>query len=107
MSRIIIQLAGGLVADVFIQGNDIPPSAIVVDEDVEGADPKEITSVTIPAPIKLSKKESKVWDKKALQKATKDLDLGKVYEACIHTELIGKLPKNSDVDRIVKAYLKS
>ena len=84
MSQIIIQLQGGLVQDVFIKGKGIPTKAIVVDEDFEGADPKDITSVII-------KREGMANSE---------------YEACIHTEGIRVLPKNSDVDMIVKKYLK-
>ena len=80
MSKIIIQLQGGLVQDVFIQGRGIPTKAIVVDEDVEGSDAEDITSV------KLSRK--------------------KTYEAWIHTADINRLHKDTDVDRIVKAYQK-
>jgi hypothetical protein len=80
MSKIIIQLQGGLVQEVFIKGTGNPTKAIVVDEDVEGAednDPK-ITSIKIG----------------------KD-----TYKACIHIEAINELPKKSDVDRIVTKYL--
>ena len=79
MSKIIIQLQGGLVQDVFIKGRGIPTKAIVVDEDTEGADSDEIITIT--------------------------LKKGDSYEACIHTEAINKLPKGSDVDRIVNKYL--
>jgi hypothetical protein len=80
MSKIIIQLMGGLVQDVFIKGKGVPTRAIVVDEDVEGADPEDITTV------KIGKDET--------------------YEACIHTEALNKLPQGSDVDLIIKKYLK-
>lgn len=80
MSKIIIQLQGGLVQEVFIQGTGAPEDAIVVDEDVEGADLEDITTIKL-----------------------KD---GSDYEACIHTEAINKLPKGRDVDNIVKEYLK-
>ena len=82
MSKIIIQVQGGLVQDVFIKGKGIPTKAIIVDEDVEGTD--DYTSVEIKRP-----------------------GLGnKTYEACIHTEAISKLKKGCDVDLIVKEYLK-
>ena len=80
MSTIVIQLQGGLVQEVFIRGTGPTMKAIVVDEDVEGADLEDITTVKIKN--------------------------GSDYEACIHTEAINKLPKNSDVDHIVKEYLK-
>jgi hypothetical protein len=79
MSKIIIQLQGGLVQEVFLQGQGLPTKALVVDEDVEGADPQEITTVLL-----------------------KD----RTYEACIHTETISKLPENSDVAHIVSKYPK-
>jgi len=81
MSQIIIQLQGGLVQDVFICGTGKVSDAIVVDEDAQGADPKEITKVS--------------------------LGRGRKYEACIHTEGVTKLPKGSDVDKIVTKYLKA
>jgi len=84
MSKIIIQLMGGLVQDVFIKGTGKLESAIVVDEDVEGPDPEDITSVKIKRP-----------------------GLGNMtYEACIHTEGISRLKKGCDVDLIVNKYLK-
>jgi len=85
MSKIIIQIQGGLVQEVFIQGKGIPSKAIVVDEDVEGADLDEIT--TIERPVIFSKAAER-------------------YEACVHTELIAKLKKGCDVDLMVKEYLK-
>jgi len=88
MSQIIIQLQGGLVQDVFICGTGKPSDAIVVNEDVEGADAKEITTVKITT------------ENTSLGKGTFD------YEACIHTEGITKLPKDSDVDKIITKYLK-
>jgi len=81
MSKIIIQLQGGIVQEVFIQGKGIPSKAVVVDEDVEGASPDEVLSVSA------------------------SFIRGSFYEACVHTEGIAKLPKNSDVDRMVKKYL--
>lgn len=88
MSKIIIQLQGGLVQEVFIQGKGIPTKAIVVDEDVEGAEPDNITSVRIKT------------EKTSLGRGTFE------YEACIHTEAINVLPRGSDVDCIIKAYIK-
>jgi hypothetical protein len=76
---IIIQLQGGLVQDIFIKGKNLTDlRAIIVDEDVEGADPERITE-------------------------TRSAD-GGLLEACVHTEVIKQLPKNSDMDKIVKAY---
>jgi hypothetical protein len=85
MSKIIIQLQGGLVQEVFIQGKGIPSKAVVVDEDVEGSD--DITVVKLPAE-KLRRRG------------------GVLYEACVHTEGLAKLRKGCDVDRMVKKYLK-
>jgi hypothetical protein len=78
MSKIIIQIQGGLVQEVFIQGKGIPSKAVVVDEDVEGSDDLDITVVELPEGL---------------------------YEACVHTEGIAKLRKGCDVDRMVKKYL--
>ena len=78
MSRIIIQMDGGLVQDVFIQGRGKITNAIIVDEDVEMCDPDLI--VTVP------------------------IGRGK-YRASVHSNSVSRLPKDSDVDRIVKAYL--
>lgn len=86
MAMIIIQISGGLVQDVFIKGKGIPSKAIVVDEDTEGADSDEITTVEIPG---------------GALKGTSD------YEAVVHTEALKKLPKNCDIDRLVSAYLKN
>lgn len=90
MATIIIQIRGGLVQEVFIKGKGIPSKAIVVDEDAEGSDLDEITTVEIP---------EGTCDSKG--KCTRD------YEAVVHTEAIKELPRNSDVDRIVKAYQKN
>lgn len=80
MSKIIIQLQGGLVQDVFKVGKGPVTGYITVDED-EDADPQDQTTV----------KTGK----------------GKDYSAvCGGIHSINKLPKGSDVDRIVKAYLK-
>lgn len=76
---IVIQLQGGLVQEVFRVIHGDPTAVIIVDEDTEGADPEEITTVQ-----------------------TKN---GKTYEACIHHEEISVLPSNSDVGRIVQKYL--
>jgi hypothetical protein len=76
-------MQGGLVQEVFIRGTGAPTKAIVVDEDVEGADSEDSEDIT-----------------------TIKSDGGFDYEACIHTEALNKLPRNSDVDKIVKAYLK-
>lgn len=78
---IVIQLQGGLVQEVFRDVTGDLTSAIIVDEDTEGADPEEITKVT--------------------------LRNGREYQACIHTEEIGILPIDSDVSWIVQEYLKN
>lgn len=79
MSKIIIQLQGGLVQDVFIKGTGNPTKYITVDED-EDADPTEQTTVKIGR--------------------------GKTYRAVCGMHAISKLPKGSDVDHIVIKYLK-
>jgi hypothetical protein len=82
MSKIIIQLQGGFVQDVFIQGTGKPTGYITVDEDYEGADAEDITTV---------KAES-----------------GNDYEAaCGGPYEISRLPKDSDVDKMVVAFLKA
>jgi hypothetical protein len=80
MSKIIIQLQGGLVQEVFITGKGTPTKAIIVDEDTEGVDRDETTYYT-----------------------TED---GNSAEACIHTEDIAKLRPGCDMDNAVKTYLK-
>jgi len=84
MSQIIIQLHGGLVADVFIKGTGKPTTAVIVDEDTESASDDNITSVTIGDKTKRTT----------------------VYEACIHTEKIKPLPLHCDIRDIVKEYSK-
>jgi hypothetical protein len=81
MATIIIHLGGGLVQDVFLKGTGKVTKAIVLDYDVEGADADEIITC-------------------------KDED-GGTQEAIVHTEGLNKLPKRSDVDLMVKAYLKT
>jgi hypothetical protein len=84
MSKIIIQLQGGLVQDVFLRGTGKVNGYITVDEDYEGADDEEITKVEI------------IRDK------TPD-----TYEAvCGGPYKLGDLPKGSDVDKMVTAFLK-
>ena len=82
MSKIIIQIQGGLVQDTFISGRGKLTETIVVNEDVEDADSNDpkITSVR--------------------------LGRSKTYEACIHATDINRLPKGSDVDRIIKQWEK-
>jgi hypothetical protein len=79
MSRIIVQLDGGLVQDVFLRGTGKINGAIIVDEDVEMCDPDLI--VTVP-----------------IGKRT-------YYKASVHSNTVSKLPKDSNVDKMVKAYL--
>jgi len=78
MSRIVIQMEGGLVQDVFISGIGKPTTAVIVDFDTEGATEEELTSAV--------------------------LENGWGIDACIHTEKLHTLPKKSDVARLVKAY---
>lgn len=78
MSRIIIQMEGGLVQDVFIQGIGKPTQAVIVDYDFEGADDDEITEA-------------------------RDTD-GGLLEACIHTEKLNTLPKKCEISALLKAY---
>ena len=79
MSKVIIQLDGGLVQDVFLRGTGKISRAVIVDEDVEMCDPDNLITV-------------------------KD-GQGKTYTASVHSNTVSRLPKDSDVDRIVKAYL--
>ena len=79
MSRIVIQMEGGLVQDVFISGIGKPTTAVIVDFDTEGADDQELTSID----------DTGGW---------------KRIDACIHTEKLHTLPRKSDVARLVKAY---
>jgi hypothetical protein len=76
MSKIIIQLQGGLVQDVFIKGLGKPTAAIVIDEDTEGTD-DYLTYVG---------------------------EDGEEHQASIHTEKISKLFKGCDMERAMKAY---
>jgi hypothetical protein len=80
MSRIIIQLDGGLIQDVFLRGTGKVTGAVIVDEDVEMCDPDNLITVKIGR--------------------------GKTYTASVHSNTVSRLPKDSDVDKIVKAYLK-
>jgi len=84
MSKIIVQVEGGLVQGAFLLKNSLFPNdkvdgVIVLDFDVEGADGDEITE-------------------------TRDKD-GALLEAVIHEEDIMTLPKGSDVQRLALAYL--
>lgn len=78
MAEIIIQLQGGLVQDVFLCGRGKVTDYITVDED-EDADPRDQTKV------KLGK--------------------GKVYGAVVGMHGVSRLPKGSDVDKIVTKFL--
>ncbi|MBE3144538.1 MAG: hypothetical protein IMZ61_11535 [Planctomycetes bacterium] len=80
MSKIIIQLDGGLVQDVFLRGTGKITNAIIVDEDVEMCDPDNIVTTKIKG--------------------------NKTYAAAVHTNPVSNLPKGSDVDNIVKEFLK-
>ena len=79
MSKIIIQLDGGLVQDVFLRGTGKITGAIIVDEDVEMCDPDNLVSV--------------------------EIEKDKVYTASVHSNKVSRLPKDSDVDKLVKVYL--
>jgi hypothetical protein len=84
MSKIIVQVEGGLVQGAFLLKNSLFPNdkvdgVIVLDFDVEGADGDEITE-------------------------TRDKD-GALLEAVINEEGIMTLPKGSDVQRLALAYL--
>jgi hypothetical protein len=80
MSRIIVQLDGGLVQDVFIQGRGKIIGAVIVDEDVQMCDPDNFVQVKIGR--------------------------GKMYTASVHSNTVSRLKKDCDVDKMVKAYLK-
>jgi hypothetical protein len=87
MSKIIIQIQGGLVQDVFKVGSGKLTGYITVDEDAEGAE--DFTTVKCK---------------------TKNDPLGKGtfnYEAvCGGAYKISNLPKRSDVARMVNKFLK-
>jgi hypothetical protein len=78
MSRIVIQLSGGLVADQFLIGTGTPTEVIIIDEDVDQADEDEITTV------KINKKQT--------------------YRALVHAETLNHLPLNSDVARMLRTF---
>jgi hypothetical protein len=84
MSKIIIQLQGGLVQDVFLKGTGKVTGYITVDEDYEGADDEEITAVNIPA---------------SGTEVPYEAVCGGPYE-------VKNLPKESDVDKMVTKFLK-
>jgi len=82
MSKIIIQLQGGLVQDVFLRGTGRNTGYITVDEDYDGADAEDITTV-----------KAKTGDD---------------YEAvCGGPYKISRLPKDSDVGKMITAFLKA
>jgi hypothetical protein len=81
MSKLIIQVGGGLVQDVFRSGKGKMTKVFIVDFDDEEFVLEEITQ-------------------------TKDLS-GAYLGAYIIEQDINKLPINSDVDLIIKAYEKS
>jgi hypothetical protein len=80
MSKIIIQLDGGLIQDVFLQGTGKITKAIIVDEDVEMCDPDNLVTVKIGR--------------------------GKTYTTSVHSNTVSRLPEGCDVEKIVEAYLK-
>lgn len=79
MAKIIIQLNGGLVSNTYIKGTGKVTKCIIVDYDVEGSD----------------------------DYLTAKAEDGSEQEAFVHTDGPFKLPKGSDVDLMVKAYLKT
>ena len=84
MSKIIVQIEGGLVQQASILKNDLFPGdnvdgVIVVDFDTDGADGDELTETT-------------------------DKD-GAYLDAVIHEEEIWKLKSDCDVERVTMAYL--
>jgi hypothetical protein len=81
MSKIIIQLQGGLVADVFVVGTGTPTEIIVIDEDTDGVGDEDLTMV------KLGKRGT--------------------YEAVVHSETPNPLPEDSDVAKMVRAFDKA
>lgn len=86
MSTVIIQLQGGLVQDVFLRGTGKLTGYITVDEDCEGADPDDITTVK--------------------RDGTNEHESD--YEAvCGGPHKLGPLPRDSDVAKMVRAYLSS
>lgn len=77
MSKLIIQLQGGLIQDVFNMGTGTIKKVIVVDHDINDA----------PMNITVTGKD------------------GDTFTAAVHSMPINKLPKDCDVERLVKAYL--
>ena len=77
MSRIIIQLEGGLIQDVFKTGSNAVTEAVVMDFDCEGANPSDITTIKHK--------------------------LGPV-RAIIGTHKITKLPNNCNISYLLRAY---
>jgi len=78
MNRLIIQLAGGLIQDVFKEKEGPVDSVLVIDEDTEGALDSEIT-------------EYRGED-------------GAYADAVIHTQKIKILPDACDMAMAIKAY---
>jgi len=78
MSKIIIQLHGGLVQEVFITGEGEPDKAIIIDEDIDGLSEEDLTIYT-----------------------SED---GTEGETCIHTQRIIALPPSSDMARALNAF---
>jgi hypothetical protein len=76
--RIVIEIEGGLVQNVYTIADGETNNAVVVDYDTEGADSDDITF-------------------------SKDSGGGQI-EAIVHTEQLIKLPTNCDARRLVEAY---
>ena len=85
MSRIIVQVGGGLVRDVFKTGKGDPTEVVVVDLEAEqeelNSDPDRVT--------------------------TYEEESGREGQAIIQDYGFSKLPKNCDVRRSVKAWKKN
>ena len=85
MSRIIVQIGGGLIRDVFKTGKGEPKEVVVVDLEAEqeelDSDPDRVT--------------------------TYKYESGKEAKAIIQDYGFSKLPKNCDVRRSVKAWEKN
>ena len=89
MSRIIIQLEGGLIQDVFKTGSNAVTEAVVMDFDCEGANPSDITAF----------KGKEIY----FEAITIKHKLGPV-RAIIGTHKITKLPNNCNISYLLRAY---
>jgi hypothetical protein len=78
MSKIIIQLQGGLVQEVFITGEGEPGLVYIIDEDTEDIDDECLTKYKTVS--------------------------GKTGEAVIHTDSVNPLPEDCDMARALNAF---